>query len=503
VPETGSSKARPRLTSGRLVALCVLFTVALRVPFLDTGLMPDEAGMLIIAQNWSEGPFLYGDYIVGRGILVVLFYALGDLLGGPLGVRLLACLVAAAMVVAAGWAGHQLRGRAGAGWAALVAAAYSSTYAFASEVMNERLLAAGLVMVSCAVTLSAVSRRSPGRAVLAGVLAGLPLLVVQSYVDGFVFAAVVLGVAAASHRLAVRDAFRLAAGGLVGAMLVAGGVAIALATTWLTAGQLWFQMFGLRVEASRVVGESTEMPAQRLEILLWLAAVTGLLVLVGSLLTGAVETFRRTELRPTLVAVIALFALTLAGIAAGGDYWQDYLLQPIPALAMATALVAPSWSWSGINMRIGAALAAAASIGAIHVAGDDPFLGTPANEEAVGRWVGAGSEPDDTGLVLWGKASVLQSADLTSPYPYLWSLLTRTLDPDLDELVSVLSSDDAPTWVVRWHDADAWGLDSRGDLDRVLAERYEQVGEPCGRQVFLLRGERRGVPADDDCRIER
>ena len=39
-----------------------------------------------------------------------------------------------------------------------MAAAWSSTYAFSSDVMNERLVAATLVMLCCALTLSAVQR---------------------------------------------------------------------------------------------------------------------------------------------------------------------------------------------------------------------------------------------------------------------------------------------------------------------------------------------------------
>src|SRR5680860_302593 len=111
-----------------VVGLCVLFTLALRVPFLTWPLMPDEAGLLIIAQHWEEGPFLYGDYFVGRGVVLMLLYSLADALGGALALRLLACLVVAVLVIAAGWAGHCLRGRSGATWAALVAASYGSTY---------------------------------------------------------------------------------------------------------------------------------------------------------------------------------------------------------------------------------------------------------------------------------------------------------------------------------------------------------------------------------------
>ena len=154
---------RPRRGPGSavLVGLCAAFTVALRIPFLGKAMMPDEAGLLLVAQQWSEGPYLYGDTFIGRGLLAVGFYRLGDLLGGATGVRLLGCVVAALLVVAAGRAGHLLGGRAGAGCAALVAASYGSTYFFSSDVTNERLLGAALVMASCAATLTRPAQHPP------------------------------------------------------------------------------------------------------------------------------------------------------------------------------------------------------------------------------------------------------------------------------------------------------------------------------------------------------
>lgn len=492
-------RSAPRLGSAELVALCVLFTIALRIPFLTRPLMPDEAGLLIIAQNWSEGRFLYGDYFVGRGVLLVLFFVLAEALGGALGVRLLGCLVAAGMVLAAGWAGHQLRGRSGAGWAALVAASYSSTYALSSEGMNGRLLAAALVMAGCATTLAAIRHRSVSLAVLAGVLVTVPLLVVQSYADGLVFAGVTLLGLCASRRLPLAAGARVALGGLAGMLLTAGAVALAVATTWVTASQLWFQLVGARLAAAEVVGDSTDMPRERMLMMAVVAALTGVYLLLGALLTGLRRTARQPDLLPVWVAVAAMLALVGVSMVAGGDWWPDYLLQAIPALALGAALVAPSRTFSGVVMRVGAGVAAVASVAAIYMALERPELGTPTNEAAVGRWVAVGAEPQDTGLVLWGKANVLHHAGMTTPYPYMWSLLTRTLDPELEEMLATLHGPEAPTWVVRWHDPDAWGLDDSGRLSEVLDERYVEVGRPCGAEVYLLRSERRDVPATEDC----
>lgn len=483
-----------------LVGLAVLFTLALRVPFLTQPLLPDEAGMLLIAQSWSEGPYLYGDYFVGRGLLVVAFYALGDLLGGPLGIRLLACLVAALTVAAAGWAGHQVRGRAGAGWAALVAAAYSSTYAFSSEVMNERLLGAALVMASVAFTLAAVRRRGAVLpAVAAGVLATAPLLVVQSYADGFAFAGALLVTSVLVGTLTMRESGRTALGGLLGVGLVALAVTVLLATTWMTGSQLWFQMLGYRVEASLVVDNSTERPMIRLLQLGVLVVLTGVLLVLLAFAAAARRVWREPDLTTVWAGVTAMLVMSTAGIVAGGDYWRDYLLQPLPAFALAAALVAPEAGRPGRAMRAAGVLAAVSAVVAVLVGLYKPVLGSPAEETATGEWLGAAARPDDTAVVLYGKANVLHSAGLRGPYPFMWSLLLRTLDPELDLMVDTLEGPDAPTWVVQWHDLDSWELDSEDRLQHVLDERYTVVGQVCERNVYLLRGETRDVGPPPVC----
>ena len=500
--EAGPVRA-PRLGAVALVALAALFTIALRIPYLDRPLVPDEAGLLIIAQNWSEGPYLYGDYFVGRGIVLVLFYALADALGGELALRLLAALVAASMVAAAGWAGHQLRGRSGAGWATLVAASYSSTYAFSSEGMNGRLLGAAFVMVSCGLTIAAVRHGGALRwAVPAGVFATLPVLVVQSYIDGWVFAGVVLVASVLTRRLDVADAVRAALGGLLGLALTAGVLLAGIAATWLTLEQLWFQLVGYRFAASLAVVESTDAPAERFVMLMVIASYTGVLLL----LTGHLASWRRVrtvrDLLPVWFAVLGMVALSVMSMVAGGDWWPDYLLQLIPALVLAAAVTGPAVgavAWSTYLVRTAACVAAVAAVWWQYLGIAEPVLGTPDNEAAVGEWIAGAADPDDDATVIWGKANVLHAAEMTSPYPFLWSLVVRTLDGDLEQAVELLSGDDAPTWLVVWHDTDAWGLDTGGDLAAVVEEHYEPVGAPCGVDVLLLRGAEREVLPEDAC----
>ena len=50
--------------------------VAAWLPFLRAPLMPDEAGLFIIGEQWGPGRSLYGDYWVDRPPLIVWIYAL-------------------------------------------------------------------------------------------------------------------------------------------------------------------------------------------------------------------------------------------------------------------------------------------------------------------------------------------------------------------------------------------------------------------------------------------
>ncbi len=495
-------RRRPGSGSVLVVGLCVAFTVALRVPFLDKTLMPDEAGLLLVARQWSEGPYLYGDSFIGRGLLAVGFYRLGDLLGGAVGVRLLGCAVAALLVVAAGRTGHLLGGRAGAGWAALVAASYGSTYYFSADVTNERLLGSALVMASAAATLSALRSPRPwGWAVAAGVLGAAPVLVVQSYLDGLVFASVLLVALLAvggGSRAHVRSVLL---GGLVGVAAAAAAVLVLIATTWMTLDQLWTQMVGYRVDASVLVREAGSDRSQgRLTVLLLVASLTGVLTLGCAIAVGARGAWRDRQRAAVWLGVVAMVGMSLVSMVAGGDYWRDYLLQPIPALALGVGLLSPLGTLAGRAVQVGAVWAAVAAVLAVsHGTGEDPVFGDGEAQARIGQWLESNAAPDDSAMVLWGEANVLHHAGMTSPYPFMWSLLTRTLDPELDLLLATLRGTEPPTWIVVWSEVDSWGLDADGELRRTLEERYDEVGTVCGKEVLLLEGHTRVVVPPEEC----
>ena len=58
-----------------------------------------------------------------------------------------------------------------------------------------------------------------------------------------------------------------------------------------------------------------------------------------------------------------MLAMSLVNMTvAGGDYWRDYLLQPIPALALGAGLLAPLRTLAGRAVQVCAAWAAVAAL---------------------------------------------------------------------------------------------------------------------------------------------
>jgi hypothetical protein len=105
--------------------------------------------------------------------------------------------------------------------------------------------------------------------------------------------------------------------------------------------------------------------------------------------------------------------------------------------------------------------------------------------QRTGEWLADSGGPRDTAVVLYGNAAVLEAADMQSPYPHLWSLPMRTLDPDQTRLRATLSGPTAPEWVVEMTPLNSWQIDDAGMLRDLLGERYRVVAEVCDNPVWL------------------
>src|SRR6187549_2677196 len=109
LPRTSAgSPTRPAASLGRaalplshlVVPGVAAVAVVARLPFLRSALAPDEAGFLLVGQQWRPGgTSLYGSYWVDRPPLLVTLFRLASDLGGGVPLRLVGCLATAIVVL--------------------------------------------------------------------------------------------------------------------------------------------------------------------------------------------------------------------------------------------------------------------------------------------------------------------------------------------------------------------------------------------------------------------
>ncbi len=486
------------LLTRRSVLLACLATATVHLLALTRRLGIDEGGFAVVARFWrTPGPYLYGPQWVDRPPgLIALFAGAGHL--GPYGVRLVATAVAVLLVAAVASAAAALGGRPAARWAAWTAFALSSSTLLDTEGLNGELVAATCVAVSLAALVRAV-RVSHGRVstVLLGGLAGAAatsaVLAKQNFVDGLVFAGVLLGVGSLTraNRLVYRPARvrGTAAAFAVGALLPAGG-ALLWAGSHGGVGALAYAMYGFRGDAAAVIAGSWRAPAYRLGVLVLVAWVSGLLFLLGHLVLRHGARLRHPD--PLAWALTAAVTVELAGILAGGNFWAHYLIALIPTVALATGLSVhprmPGRTWTR-----GMVLLAVLTTTLVSPVQSVQEVRTPSQAWTTGRWVAGAAAPGDSLVVPFTHANVIQASGLRPAYPYAWSLPLRTRDPQLRLLVHALAGRSAATWVVRWDRAHPWGLDPADRVQAALRRHYRQVATVCGHPVWLRDGVRRAV----------
>lgn len=489
----GAERAAVRTWSTRhSVMLACLATLLVHLLWLTRRLGPDEGGFAMVARHVRDGgPYLYGPQWVDRPPgLIGLFGVAGRF--GPYGVRLTAALLAVVLVAALASAAEAVGGRPAARWAAWAGFAFGASVLLQAHQLNGELAAATCVTVSVAALLRAV-RGSPHRAgtvllgTLAGVCAALAVLVKQSFVDGFVFAAILLTLAL----LTQNDRFGRRPDKVVVTGFACGAAAPAV-TTLARASQhggvaaLAYATFGFRVDASAVMASwSWDAPLHRLGVLALAGVLSGLLLLVVHL--GWTHRRRLGDADPLAWAVAGTVAVEALGVLAGANYWRHYLIALIPMVALTAGLGAdrraPGWWRTRLLVAVAAAVTAVASPVAAVAA-------TTGSDEAypTGIWLAASARPGDTVVVPFTHADVIDASGLTPAYPYAWSLPVRTLDPGLSLLSTTLTGPDAPTWVVRWDNPHAWGLDPDNRIAAALHTHYRRVAEVCGHPVWLHDG---------------
>jgi hypothetical protein len=478
--------------------------VATRLVYAGQPLRSDEGGYLHLARHWDPGgaEFLYGDHHVDRPPLLLLLFRVAALWEWDGAIRLLVIPFVLLTVIALARAGQLLAGARGARWAAVVSGALLSSPALGADQADGELFAVAFVAVSVAATLEGWRTRSTAAGLRWGVLAGATAaaagLVKQGFLDAVVFLAVLV-VAETVRERRFTERCRLVGGGFVTGLATTAAATTAWAVqSGVDPARAWDDLVAFRAEAWSVIWDGrVQAPVGRAVVLAVLAVVT---MLVPMAWTWLRRLRQARDVRPVEWAVTGLVAYAAWAIVMGGSYWLHYLVQTVPAVALVAALVAPRPDVLGAVMRRQARAAVAVAVLAVAfttvVYATVPRAGL---HERTGEWLAAAAAPGDTAFVAYGHPSVLEAADLETPYPYLWSLSMRVHDADQRRLRALLAGPEAPTWIVRVDTLNSWGIDPEGRLRRLVETHYRPVAQVCDYQVLLRAGVERVIPPRPRC----
>jgi len=502
-PRPGAATRTGPSTASVVLLACVAALLA-RLSALTQPLRADEGGYLLAARAWrSDGEFLYGDVFVDRPPLLMAAFRLAALVEWDGAVRLLAVPAVLGAVLACAWAGHTLAGGTGARWSAVVAAALVSSPALAADQTSSALLAVPWVALSAALVLAAWRRATGTRqawlAGWAGAAATAAVLTKQSSVEGLVVIAALVGADVLQRRRVTPRSRVVAGAALAGALLPLVAVVAWAGTAGADVGQLWRELGAFRQDALHVIlQDNLHAPLQRAAQLAALAVLSAAAPLGLTALRAAVE--RGWRMAPEEWALLAALLVGVPTLLASGSFWPHYLLTSAGVLPLAAGAAAARRSPAGAAMRRWAVVAAVSSAVMVLVVAV-VYATTPRVwwHERTGDWLGAASAPGDSAVVLYGSPSLLERADLPSPYPYLWSLPMRAQDPELERLRALLAGPDAPAWVVQTLAVRSWGFDADGGLRRLLESRYRVVAHPCGNPVRLRTDLSRELPPLPRC----
>ena len=498
------SAAVSATSTRRLVGITAAVAFLMRFPGLLWPIRPDEAGFTLVARHWDAQPdSLYGAYFVDRPPPLIALVKLSDWVGGPLFIRFLGAFACALLVLAAARTAYLIAGDRAARWTAVGTAAVAGNAMIDAVAAKGEILGIPLVVGSFWLALEAL-RVLPGSrsgAVLLAFAAGLAgmaaLGLKQNMVTGLVFGGVLLLGSALRRELSWPDFARLSTAALVGAAIPLGATIGWTVAAGVHLDTLWYAVFGFRSDALDVIETgSAAAPIGRLLLLAAIFVLTGLAVVLG-LFLGHLRSLWRS--RPVLTAAtLAVVVVDGAGVILGGSFWRTYLIGLVPALVLCSALLAclpdRRGTWARRAISFAAASCVLSMVGWVLV---NQLALEPPTETYAGRAIHDAAEPDDTIVVFGGRSDIVMASGLESPYPYLWSLPMRTLDPDLDKLTALLDGTDRPTWFVEAVPFDSWTGSGDPNLQDVLARNYVVHGDGCGHTIYLRNDVDRPATAPD------
>jgi hypothetical protein len=320
-----------RLVYAGVLACCAALALLLRLPLLHVPLTNDEGGYAYVARLWAGGAALYHDAWVDRPQgLMLLFRLLVAVAPSTAGMRLFGGVYAVVNMLVLAYVGSRLYGRAVGLCVAALYAVFSSGPQIEGFIVNGELLATLPTVAAVALVLRAQrSARPDVWLILAGLAAGMALLVKQSAIDGVVVVALV---APAGAHLGGRTRVRRCALALLGV------VTAVLLSALHGAATGWHEYLNAVVldnlRYHSLDASSSGSLSQALEGVKGFWSEDVFLVVAA---LGAVAHIHRTR---GILDWLPLpwLAAALCGVTLGGLYSRHYFVQVLPPLCVLAAL---------------------------------------------------------------------------------------------------------------------------------------------------------------------
>ena len=471
-----------RLAAGGAIGAAVAVAVLVRVPFLSTGIGPDEGGYAYVAEQWARGARLYGaDWVDRPQGLLIAYRLLLDVGHSASAVRLGALLFGCGITLMLGVAGWLLRGPWTGAAAAIVYAIVGVAPHLQGFTFNGELAAA---LPSTAAVATVLAWRRDGRLLwllLAGALGALGVLMKQSGFDGLVVVVAVALAGGHSRRRRVSNAAAVVVGAAV--PLAFSAVHGAL-VGW---GNYWFAVVGYKLSAP----SGASFDAARLGALAtsWLGARRDLNVPVAvAIAVTVVALIRREEIWiPALWFVAAFLGMNAASL-----YWPHYYVQLLAPLALLVAIGAsylPSRT-----LAVGAiavvtlpalqkliVLEQMSTSARQHVI---PYYGQFLRDERVAAQVDLHSRPGEAIYALDSEADLYFLADRPAAFRYLWGHPLEEVPGALVQLRALLAGSRRPNLVVVFRSPGI--IDRSGRLSRIIAGGYGPLETVPGTKIQIL-----------------
>jgi 4-amino-4-deoxy-L-arabinose transferase-like glycosyltransferase len=468
----------------------LLAVLVMRARFLFSPITSDEGGYLAIARGWVHGGSLYKSVWIDRpqGLLSIyaIWHSIG--LGTPVGIRILAVLACAMAVVACADIARTLARECAALPAAFLVAVFASVPQYEGFIANAELLSGSIGAVALALALRAVWNRDSVRAGMlfsAGVVGGLAFSVKQSGFDALgaaLVAAVVCGlVMPGKWRASLRNAALLTAGAIVPVVVMALHGAL---TGW---HRWWYAFVGYRLDQRSALNNAQWSRLHHT----FLVASPVVIPVVAVILGGLAWLWRSGRVNPRVEIVLASWlAFSAIAFITGGQYHLHYWVLTMFPLGTCAAIVLsrlPSLQWQRVLMfgvlvlpvvlLLKAWVIPASELGAR--LDDDARLQKDAH---IASWYSAHRTTGSNIYALCASGGLYGRIKEVPPMPYLWFDYFTQIPAARPALISMMQSNQAPTFVAEYQAADT--CDPTGVVSAVLTTKYHVAATIDGVHVY-------------------